>query len=128
MFEDMCLGALVALFALGTVIVLTNKDDSVTIDPVKKEIKIRCRAKGIDKNNFKVFASCEKGKTHLHIKGAEVLSDTSDIEIVNRKYLIKSISFDDLKNLSYDINNRNEIIVTIPLSVVDKRIKVKYVE
>ena len=97
---------------------------NIVVDATAKELSIKCGARKISESNFKVYTRLEHGDIYLYTKGSEVLSDSKDVVTVDHKYRIKNINFDDVFNMTWKVDN-DELIVTIPLSIIKKDLSVR---
>ena len=97
---------------------------NITIDPAAKELQIKCNSNKISLENFKVYTRLEHNEVFLYTKGSEVLEDSKDIVSVDHKYRIKNIVFEDVSRMTWNIEN-DKLVVSIPLSVLDKKLSVK---
>ena len=96
------------------------------VDTHNNEVIIKCNARGISVENFKVYTRLENGRNYLYIRGAELLDDCKDFAKVKHKYYLGNISAEDLHKTTFS-KNEDELMVKIPLSNIDRKIKVKRV-
>ena len=100
----------------------------IVIDTTNKELRISCNARGIAADNFKVYTRLENKKIYLYTKGAEVLDGSKDIVSVEHKYYLFNIDPDDVCKMTWMCNEEDQLIVTIPLSIVNKNMSVKRIK
>lgn len=104
------------------------KQCSIMIDTVKKELRIKCNAKAISLENFRVYVHMENKQLYLYVRGTEVLESSKEIATVDHKYRLKNIAPADITKMAWSINNEGELVVTIPLSTIDKNLSVIRIE
>ncbi len=100
---------------------------NIIIDTTNKEIRIKCNAEKISLENFRVYTRLEHGEIYLYTKGSEVLEKSGDIVSVNHKYCLKNINANDASKMTWTVEEK-ELVVTIPLSVIDKNIRVRKIK
>ena len=100
----------------------------IVVDATNKEVRISCNARGISENNFKVYTRLENKKIYLYTKGAEVLEGSKDVVSVEHKYCLTNIDPDDVCKMTWMRNQEDRLVVTIPLSTVNKNISIKRIK
>lgn len=100
----------------------------IVVDATNKEVRIKCNSRGISCENFKVYTRIENKHLYLYTKGSEVLENSKDIVSVEHKYRLSHIDLQDVSKMSWSCNDEKELVVIIPLSVIDNNISVKRVK
>lgn len=113
-------------YALVTNKILEKKLDryKLVIDPATSKIYIKCSARGIPYENFKVYTRIEHSQVYLFTKGAAV-TENNDAVKVEHKYLLKNVPMKDLQQMTWSINADAELVVEIPLSDVSRKMHIK---
>lgn len=97
---------------------------NIVIDPAAKELQIKCNSNKISIENFKVYTRLEHNEVYLYTKGSEVLDTSKDIVSVDHRYCLKNINPDDVCKMTWRIDC-DQLVVTIPLSDLHKKLRVK---
>ena len=89
-----------------------SNDDkqNVLIQPIERKITIKCHSLDIPLERFHFNTYIRGGKMFFKIEGQKRK------RVVNRVYRMKNISPDDIKNMTYEINGADRLVITIPIT------------
>lgn len=123
------IGAALAEVVIFAMAGITDRDYNhidIVVDTEKKKAAVKIAAHAIPYENFKVFTRLEKGKVYLYIRGA-VVNDNTEIITLSYKFRVKNIDMSDFKNMIWHINEEDDLVVEIPISVLQKGAAIKKV-
>lgn len=99
----------------------------LVVDPTAGKVYIKCSARDIPLENFKVYTRIEHSQIYLYTKGVAV-TENNDIVKVEHKYLLKNVPASDLQQMTWSINSAQELVVEIPLSDVNRKVAIRRVQ
>lgn len=99
----------------------------LVVDPATGKAYIKCSARDIPLEKFKVYTRIEHSQIYLYTKGAAVTVN-NDIVKVEHKYLLKNVPASDLQQMTWSINSAQELVVEIPLSDVNRKVAIRRVQ
>lgn len=99
---------------------------SIYVDVAHSKAIVKCDAKSIPCDQFKVYAKAGKKRSYLHIKGATV-DGNNKVKTCDHKYVIGNISTEDLNRMTWGVQD-DSVIVEIPISELRKDIYIRRIE